>query len=70
MDSLKPPVGARTRWAGVIPMITWMNENIKAILEYDARHPKDCAMLEDGSEYGDHLMTIEDWEILQQLVRM
>ena len=51
-------------------MITWMNENIKAILEYDARHPKDCVMLEDGSEYGDHLMTIEDWEILQQLVRM
>lgn len=68
MKNLKPPIGSTTRWAGVIPMITWMNENMIAICEYDGRHPQDCATLEDGSHYGDYLMTFQDWDLLKQLV--
>ena len=70
MEDLKPPIGAKTRWAGIIPMLKWMNENSRAIMEYDGRHPKDCVVLEDGTEYGDHVMSFEEWDVLRQLVSL
>ena len=68
MDEKKPPMGASTRWAGIIPMISWMNSNRAVLEEYNIRHPKDCAVLEDGTTYTDHAMGDEDWEIISQLV--
>ena len=64
----KPPIGASTRWAGIIPMITWVNENMEALIEYDAKHPRDCAVLEDGSTYKDYVLREEDYELLNQLL--
>ena len=64
----KPPVGARTRWAGIIPMISWVNENHQALMEYNTRHPKDCATPEDRSAYDDYMLIDEDWDVISQLV--
>ena len=68
MDLNKPPVGARTRWAGFIPMLRWVNHNRYAICKYDCKHPSDCAALEDGSDYTDHMMETQDWDLLLQMV--
>ena len=64
----KPPVGAETRWGSFVSMARWVNENKVVLIDYDAMHPKDCAMLEDGSAYPDHALSGEDWDVLAQLV--
>lgn len=64
----KPPIGAATRWAGLIPMLMWVNENCTFIKKYDIQHPRDCVSLEDGSHYQDYFLQDDDWEIINQLV--
>ena len=68
VEGKKPPIGAATRWAGIIPMLMWVNENSTSIKRYDTQHPRDCASLEDGSQYQDHFLVEDDWEIVKQLV--
>ena len=64
----KPPMGAATRWAGILPMVSWVNENMEALLAYDSRHPRDCALLDYGTNHKDYVLGDEDWEVLAQLV--
>ena len=68
MKETKPPVGAKTRWAGIVPMIKWINENYQALCEYQGKHPSDCVPMEDGSHYGDYTMEKDDWDVIMQMV--
>lgn len=47
---------------------TWVNHNRYATCKYDCKHPSDCAALEDGSDYTDHMMETQDWDLLLQMV--
>lgn len=64
----KPPVSCATRWAGQLVSLSWVVHSKKALRAYDRLPATDTALLDDGSTYVDHIMSIEDWEVAEQLV--
>ena len=62
----KPPCGAETRWAGLLPMLAWVNEHKMFLVEYIA--PQDCVVNPDGSAYSSHRIEEFEWLDIIQLV--
>ena len=65
----KPPVAGATRWAGQLVTLNWVVKNKKALKAYDRMPALDTACLDDGSNYTEHILSVEDWEVAEQLVR-
>ena len=65
----KPPVGAATRWAGVLPQLAWAVEQRPALDKYTISPADSTCKLDDGTTYTDHALCPEEWDILVELVR-
>ena len=63
----KPPAAAATRWAGMLPQISWCNEHIDVLKKYRKDSAKDCAKLDDGTTFTDHLLEEYDWNLIADL---
>jgi hypothetical protein len=64
----KPPVASATRWAGQLVTLRWVVRSKKALKVYDRLPATNTASLDDGTNYDDHVMSTEDWEVAEQLV--
>ena len=53
----KPPCGAETRWAGLLPMLAWVNQHKIFLMEYTA--PNDCVVNPDGTAYNTHHIEVK-----------
>ena len=63
----KPPAAAATRWAGMLPQISWCNENSDVLKKYRKDSAKDCALSDDGTTFTDHLLEEYDWLLIADL---
>ena len=63
----KPPAAAATRWAGMLPRISWCYEHIDVLKKYRKDSVKDCAKLDDGTNFTDHLLDEYDWNLIGDL---
>lgn len=63
----KAPSAAETRWAGIIPLVEWVNEFQAILILYDQEPARDCAKFADGSDYAEY--RIHDWDDVAELVR-
>ncbi len=63
----KPAAAAATRWAGILPQISWCNEHIDVIKKYRNNAAKDCAALDDGSKFEDYHLDDYDWKLIADL---
>ena len=64
----KPFVANATRWAGQLVTLRWVVRSKKALKIYDRLPATNIASLDDGTNYDDHIMSTEDWEVAEQLV--
>lgn len=64
----RPPKGAETRWAGILPQILWVNEFFCGLSNYE--EPDDCVPNDDGTTYGHHALDEDDCLVIMQLVTM
>ena len=64
----KPPIACATRWAGQLATLRWVVHSKKALKVYDRLPATNTASLDDGTNYDDHVMSMEDWEMAEQLV--
>ena len=62
----RPPKGAETRWAGILPQIEWINDFFTCLCDYKA--PDDCVPNDDGTTYGTHALDEDDSVVIMQLV--
>lgn len=63
----KPQTASKTRWAGFLPMIAWVNEFKLALIEY--KQPANCVANDDGTEFTTHeIVDDHQWVEVSQLV--
>jgi hypothetical protein len=63
----KPQTASKTRWAGFLPMLAWVNEFKHALIEY--KQPANCVANDDGTEFASHEIVGDDqWVQVSQLV--
>ena len=64
----KPPVASTCRWAGQLLGLAWLVQTKVGLKLYDQAPAQNTAHLDDGSSYSDYRMTLEDWEMAQEMV--
>ena len=64
----KPSVANATRWASQLVTLRWVVRSKKALKIYDRPPATNIASLDDGTNYDDHIMSTQDWEVAEQLV--
>lgn len=63
----KPQTASKTRWAGYLPMLAWVNEYKLPLIEY--KQPDNCVANDDGTEFTSHEIVGDDqWVQVSQLV--
>ena len=62
MSVFKPNAGSATRWAGSLPLISWLNETKSPLRRYDLNPAENVAQLDDGSTYHDFSFHDEQWD--------
>lgn len=62
MSVFKPNAGSATRWAGSLPLISWLNETKTPLRRYDLNPAENVAQLDDGSTYHDFSFHEEQWD--------
>lgn len=63
----KPRIGAETRWAGILPQISWCSEMSSALTIYATNPAKDTATNDDGTTYMDWAFDADDFVDLMDL---
>ena len=67
MSVTKSPAASTSRWAGLLPQISWMNEHREAIYLYEKKPTLHCAVLDDGTAFNDHTLLEYDWIMIVEL---
>ena len=63
----KPPAASETRWAGILPQISWLNEHHEVVQLYEKQPAENCAVLDDGTSFSDHAFSEHDWCMVADL---
>jgi len=63
----KPPAAPATRWAGMLPQVSWCNEHIDVLKKYRKDSVKDCAKSDAGIISTDHLLDEYEWNLIGNL---
>jgi len=63
----RPPAASETRWAGILPQISWINENCDVLDLYEKKPAKNCCASDDGTTFKDHLLSEYDYKVIADL---
>ena len=58
---IRPPAAAATRWAGLLPQISWMNEHQDVLNMYVKNPATNCVASDDGTVAQDHVFDEYEW---------
>jgi len=56
----KPPTTSETRWTGIFPLISWLNEHHEVVQLYEKQPAKNCVVLDDGTYFSNHYFSEHD----------